>query len=369
MVRGVWFGIALALAGTARAAGPAGPSIVVKQVAPPKTMVSGVKTLQVNDFKGPMGPEVAAQVRAALADPERMKSDAAAIGKEALDVGTDLAAQYVGSLVGGGIGSKLVEGLTKNTVTAVRNEIEEEPLILDAGLTINPFTVVESGADATLTGVISVSDTVESFTQKQQARDGDGNPRVDSEGKAIMVEVSCKRRMVDVQIDWSVRGTGNAKGEVKRQSGDSRCGSDVSNLLDANTIAAGVLAGAGMPIVRDLAPAWRVKRLPMNKTKAAKDALKVNRQGDWQAARCAFRTAAEANPDDSDALFNHGVMLEAFGYFDAAQARYEQALALKVKKPYENAVERLAKRRAEVESMTAAYGLTWTVPAQPTDCT
>lgn len=360
--------LALALGGSAHAAGPTGPAITVKQVAPPPTLVGGVKTLQVADFGGTNGAAIAAEIRAELANPERLKTDAAAVANAALDAGTDIAASYVGGLVGGGLQGKLVEGLTKNTVTAVRDAVEQEPLLLDDGLAVNPFTVAADGADAVLGGSVDIADTVESYTTKQQAVDSDGQPMVDGEGKPVMVDVSCQRRSVEATVLWTIRGGANAKGEIKRTGGDSRCGSDVGNLLDGQTIAQAMLGGVGTEVVRDLAPAWRVRRMNMNKTKVVKEALKFVRDNDWEGARCAFGTVADANPDDSDAIFDHGVLLEAFGHFDAARARYDQAMAVKAKKPYEKAQERLAERRAEVEAMTSTYGMTWKVPTDPAPC-
>lgn len=349
----------------AHAAGPVGPAVVVKQVAPPEVLVSGVKTLQVKPFDGTT-VDIAAQIKLALANKDRMRTDAAAVGKEALAMGTDLAAQYVGGLVGGGIQGQIVQGLTKNTVQAVADELEAEPLILQDGLTIDVFQVVDGAADASLGGTVAISDALERYTVKQQAVDGDGNGVVDAEGKPVMVDVACVRRNVDVKVDWVIRGGAGGTGSVTRQGADSRCGDDQGQLAEATAIAEPLLQDLGDTIVRDFAPSWRIRRLALNQTKVAKDAMKFVRQSDWKNALCAFSSVAAANPDDSDALFDHGVLLEAFGHHDAAQKRYAEANAVKAKKPYEKAAERAVERATEVSNLTATYGLTWTVPAEPT---
>ena len=75
--------LATMLATGAHAAGPVGPAMVVKQVAPPPQLVSGVKTLEIKQFSG-TDVDVVSQVKTSLANQERLKSDAAAVGKEAL---------------------------------------------------------------------------------------------------------------------------------------------------------------------------------------------------------------------------------------------------------------------------------------------
>ena len=352
----------------AMAAGPVGPAVTVKQIAPPAQLVKGVKTLRVNDFSGLNGAEIAAEIKAELANDERLKTDAAAMGKAALDAGTDVAASYVGGLVGGGIQGKIVEGLTKNTVSAVREATESDPLVLDSGLQINPFTLTEDKPDGNLGGTVEFTDSVEDYTTKQAATDGDGNVIKDADGNTVMTEVPCRRRSVEVSIGWHIRGGSNATGEVTRAGGDARCGADIGNLLDGQTIAAGITAGIGKEVVRDMAPAWRVRRLALNKTKLAKDALKLVRKSDWENARCAFGELAAAHPDDSDIQFDYGVFLEAFGHFNAAHKYYDAAIAIKAKKPYTKAKERASERKAEVSSMIRAYGLDWTVPSEPPPC-
>ncbi len=356
------------LAAPARAANPLGPAFVVKQAVPPPEVVTGVRMLRIEPFAG-TDADVAAQIRAALDDPERRLTDAAAIGAAAVDVAADVGSQYLGGLVGGGIQGKLVQGVAKNTVTAVADGLEHDPLVLDDGLTIDVFQVVDDGeADATLGGRVEVSASTENYTQKQPRRDKDGNVVKDADGKPVMVEVACKRRAVTVTVSWAIRGGSGADGVIERTAGDARCGDQVDQLASADALAAPLMQGLGMPIVREIAPAWRVQRLPLVRTKAVKDALKALRADDWTGARCALEAAAAANPDDPDVQFDLGVALEAFGHHDAARARYAAAQQARDRKVYRKAAERLDARVAEVAAMTGGYGLTWTVPAEPAPC-
>lgn len=352
---------------TAHAAGPAGPGVLIKQVTPGKTHVKGVTTLEVQAFQG-TDVDIKSQILAAYADTERLKTDNREIAKEALGVAADVGSQYLGGMLGGGLGSKLVQNVTKNTIDAAAEGLETEPLKIEDGLQVNPWEIVESGGSSVLAGQVQISDEVEDYTTKEQQRDSNGNPVTDSDGNPVMIEVPCRRRMVTVQIDWSVSGSGETAGDIKRQGGDARCGAQMSDLLDANTIAQGVLQDVGMPLIRDIAPAWRIKRLALNRTKAAKDALKYVKKEDWEGAKCAFAKAAKANPKDSDVVFGYGVMLEAFGHLDAADAQYDAAIALKDKKPYHKAKDRIGMRNVEIMALADVYGMTYAVPKEPAGC-
>jgi hypothetical protein len=266
-------GLAL-LVGNAQAAA-LGPAVTVKQVTPPKILVPGVKTLEVQAFKGLRGEDVANQIKTALADTERLATDSKAVSEMAIETGAQLAGQTLGGMVGG-LGNGITKSMTKGAVENLAEELESEPLLLDDGLYVKVFDVVDGNADAVLTGTITVTDKVDDYKTKEQIKDDKG---------------------------------------------------------------------------------------------VAKDAFKLIRQEDWEAARCAFDGVATANPENAAALMNRGVLLEAFGFNDAAEAAYLASQGLQAKKPVKKALKRLGERKVEIEALTSAYGLTWNIGTEPPPCT
>ncbi len=357
----------VALFGSALAAGPTGPGVTVKYVVPPTTLVKGVTTLEVQPFSGRRGEPIAAEIVAALADTERLATDAAAVTKEVLKQGKDVAADLAAGAVGGGIQGALVKNLTKTAVGTAENRLDIEPLVLDDGLRVDVFQVVPSGGSAKLTGTVKVSESTEDFKRTETKRDSNGNVVTNSDGKPMKIEVPCRRRSVVAQVNWRVAsgGTEIAAKSFERKGGDSRCGSEISKLASANDIADRALVGAGTGVVRRMAPSWKVKRLPLSKSKAVKSSLQLIRMEDWGGAFCAFYAAAQANPNDYASVHGHGVMLEAYGHFDAATAQLEAAQAIKSTKMSTKALERAVKHKVQVMTLVDTYGLTYAVPDAP----
>ena len=360
---------ALLLTVSGALAGPLGPGVPVRQVVAPPQVVAGAKSLRVTPLSGEGGAGVAEEVAAGLADGERevgmgtMGDVASGVLKAGAKIGGDMLA----AKLGGGFAGKLVGGMAEGTANLAADAIESDKLQLDDGLTTTPFAVVTKGGDAALTGNMAVSPSSESYTKKVQATDSDGNPMTDADGKAIMREVACQRRSVTATVSWAVEkaGAALAKGESPRTVSDSHCADEDGELASTQALTAAAVKGHGAVIVAEIAPAWRVSRVDLQRSADLRLPLSQIRQGDHGAALCVLHHVSGLLADDADAPTNEAAVLEALGHYDAALATYDQAIALGAGKVAAKGRERAAARKAEVEGMVAAYGLDWKVGAPP----
>ena len=351
-------------------AGPLGPGVPVRQVVAPPQVVAA-QSLRVTPLSGTGGAGVAEEVAAGLADAERELGlgTVGDVASGALKAGAKIGGDMLAAKLGGGFAGKLVGGLAEGTANVAADAIESDKLQLDDGLTTTPFAVVKKGGDAALTGSVAVAPSTESYTKKVQATDSDGHPLTDSDGNAIMREVACQRRSVTATVSWAVEkaGAALASGESPRTVSDSHCAGDDGELASTQSLTSAAVRGHGAVIVAQIAPAWRVSRVNLQRSPDLRLPLGQVRQGDHGGALCVLHHVSGLLPDDPDAPTNEAAVLEALGHYDAALATYDLALSRGGGRVATQGRERAAARKTEVESMVAAYGLDWKIGAPPLD--
>jgi hypothetical protein len=361
---------ALLLSFSGALAGPLGPGIPVRQVVAPPQVVA-TQSIRVTPLSGPGGAGVAAEVAAQLTDAEREvgMGTVGDVASSALKAGAKIGGDMLAAKLGGGFAGKLVGGLAEGTANVAAGAIESDKLQLDDGLTTTPFRVVQKGGDAALTGSVAVAPSTESYTKKVQATDSDGQPLTDSDGKAIMREVSCQRRSVTATVSWAVEqgGAALASGESPRTMSDSHCAGDDGALASTQSLTDAAVVGHGAVIVAQIGPAWRVSRIDLQRSSDLRLPLGQIRQGDHAGALCMLHHVSDLLPDDADAPTNEAAVLEALGHYDAALATYDLALSRGGGRVATQGRERAAARKSEVEGMVAAYGLDWKIGPPPLD--
>jgi len=346
-------------------AAPLGPGIPIKVVVPPPEVLDGVSTLSVEPLTGPNGEAIAIEIEEALTDAERVVEapGMASIGQGLLSTATETGAAAAASAVGGGLQGKLVGGITRAAGAMVAEELEVEPLVLDDGLTVAVFELVDSGADATLGGAIEVAEHKSTYKTEVPKTDSDGNVIKDSDGNTVMVEIPCAKREVTVSVRWQVdKGGDTVVQKVDgRTASDARCGEDRSNLATKDALAAPLLGGWGPAVANQIAPGWALRRVPMIRDKTQKEELKLTRSDALMPAACGMRGLVAFDADDFEAVYNLGALLEGMGHYDAASQQYQHALALKSKKRVATAIDRVMQRTAEVQTLTEAYGVDYAI--------
>lgn len=340
-------------------AGPLGPGIPVKQVAPPPVVIEGVRSLEVR-VTGPRGPEIVAEIREALASTTRQANVSANdVAQGLVSTASEVGGAYVGGLVGGGLGGKVATGLTKAAGSMVAEEIENEPLVLDDGLKLDVFRVVPSGGDATLAATVDVADSARDFTKKEALTYDDGTFVKDEDGNVVYEDIPCRAVSVTVTFAWSIAKGGQQlhADTTSRQAGDERCGEDLENLASAGSLAEPLLYGWGEPVAARIAPSWRFDRLAMDKEPHLTEELKLVKAGAYDRALCGLRNATSFDAHDAAALLDQGVIHEAMGRFDEALALYGQALTASGDRSAAKAMTRADARKKDVATMERAYGL------------
>ena len=86
------------------------------------------------------------------------------------------------------------------------------------------------------------------------------------------------------------------------------------------------------------------EKLGKGKSELVKTANKLAKAGEYREALDLYKQGVEIKPDDVDAVFNAGVMLEALGNRREAEAMYDRAFKMKPKEQYV-----MARRRVRVE--------------------
>lgn len=347
-----------------------GPGVAVRQVVAPPQLVSGVRTLQVGPFEGPGAKGLAAEIKAALADPERQvgMGTAADLAGAALKAGAQVGGQMVASQLGGGFAGKLVGGVVEGAGKLAADAVEDEKVVLDDGLRVDVFRVVEAKADGQLLGRFSTQPETTTFTKEVDATDDKGNVLKDGNGVVIKTKVTCTRRTVTATLAWELRarGAAAATGSATGSASDEHCPGDSGKIAEFPALEAAAVSGHGAAVVAQIAPAWRVSRLPLKRTPDLKLPLARVRAGAFGDALCVLHHAAAALPEDAEVALNEAALLEALGHHAEAAAAYARAATLdpKLRLAPEGAA-RVEARVAEVQQMTAAYGLSWTVGPAP----
>lgn len=366
------FPLLLLLSSTA-IAGPVGPGIAVSQVTAPPQVIDGVGKLQVGPFQGQGGDGVIAEIKAAYEDEERQYGigTASDVASGVLKAGAEIGGQMLASRLGGGFGAKLAGGMATGTANMAAEAIEEEKLVLDDGLVINPFTLVAKGGDAALTGTMKLTPETENYDKEVTVTDKSGNVVKDSDGNPVKKTVSCTRNTVTANLNWKVAkgSTEKATGTTSRSASDSHCSGDDGKLATTKELSAVAVQGHGAQIVAEIAPAWKHMRISMKKSPDLRYPLMLTRKGQHTDALCAVHHMTSLAEDDFKAPFNEGALLEALGHYDAAAAAYQVAIDRKggKLKPAAKAGARSIERKGSVDAMVAAYGLDWKIGAPPLD--
>ncbi len=282
----------------------------VNVIVPAADTISGVRSVEVANFSGFEGDQVAASVRAALLDDNRGEAK----GK-----------------------------------FASRSD----------GFRVNVYEVVTTGADAKVSGKTDVEEETEDYKAKQAKKDSKGNTVKDSKGDTVYEEVSCKRRNVKTTTQYSftlANGEVKSTGSLGGSASDSECGDDVKNLDSKDALASKALAGVGYGVANSVAPRWAVWSVDLSRDKSIKDSFKLAKDGEWERAMCGFRATLQTDAYNVDAMYNLGAMLELHGYNAQADEMYQKAIKTNGHKNATEGAARVAKRATQVAGMVAAYG-------------
>jgi hypothetical protein len=373
-------------------AAPLGPGLLLRQVAPPPQPLAEVRRLDVPDWQGPQGAALAAEVRATLADPLRTRPRGSF--NEVVLAGVDLAeqlctamkaqdpqvlqrllaatgaapptaagcsaadvvAQQASRLAGGGLQGLVAATAARMATHWLEGELDREPLVLDEGLSVEVLSAVRSGGEARLNGRVSVDPVRSTFTRQVPVLDEDGAPVLGEDGKPLKQEVTCHKLEVKVHVAWQVASgdAALASGEGERSSSASRCPGD-GELPSADDLAAPLLSGWGRAAALEIAPSWRLVRVPLVADRGSRLELSQLRGADLASALCGYEGLARFDPTDRKAVVNRAAVLFALGHLDQAEEGYRAALALKGDKPTQEALASVKERRAQVETQTRAY--------------
>jgi|GEM_PF-3420921 len=365
----------LALAGalllpSSAGAGGLGPGIVLHQVAPPQSPLTGIQTLAVGTFQGFGGTTVADGIRAALQDSEPSVGGAAfaglgkALAGNAVDAVSEAAAGTVEGVTHGLVKGSAVDKLVGGTGDVLVDQIEDRRVTLDDGLHIDVYRLVTAKADAVLSGSVDQSANDEAYKVKEARKDSSGNFVKDSSGAIIYDEVPCTKRTVTVTVQWAITGPGGPALEQSRATSaqDSRCGEDRGNLASANVLATTALGSPGPDIVNSFAPTWRQVRVDMNRDKAVNSDLKIAQAGQPWVAACNMFNVLKGDSYNADILYDVGATAEVMGDLDTAATYYQRALSSVGNRAAAGSLARVQQRRAELQTMQDAFGQTYTIP-------
>jgi hypothetical protein len=357
----------LAAPGPAGAANPLGAGLNVIEVAAPPTLVEGVRKITVKPFTGTGGEAVAAELKAGFADTERQVGIGTAgdVAAGVLKLGSQIGGQMIASKIPG-LGGKIASGAAEAAGGMAAEAVRGDKITLDDGLTVELYSVVSSGADATLSGQIKSAHQDKAYTKTETVTDKDGNVVKDSNGNAVTQEIACTRRTVTATVTWSLdraKGGPAAQGELQRDAADDKCAPDQGKLASVESLTKAAVGGAGAAIVAQITPAWRSYRVGLKREPHLAAPLRAARDGRHADALCLFHHMTGLDPADGAAALNLGALHEALGHHDAALAAYEKAAATGgPAKMAAEGKERVGARKAEVAGMLKAYDLTWKVP-------
>ncbi len=352
-------------------AGPIGPGIAVSQVTAPPQLLEGVQTLQVGPIQGQGGDGVVAEIKAAYADEERQfgMGTVGDVASGVLKAGAEIGGQMLASQLGGGFGGKLAGGLATGTANMAADAVAEEKLVLDDGLVVNPFHLVDKGGQGQLTGTMKLTPRTENFTKEVDVKDKNGNVVKDADGKVLKKTVSCTTNSVTANLTWkvTVAGADQASGTTSRDASDTHCQGDDGKLATTDALSAVAVQGHGAQIVAEIAPAWRSFRIDLKKSPDLRYPVMLTKKGQHDEALCAVHHMTSLEQEDFKAPFNEGALLEALGHYTEAAAAYQVADDRKGGsfKPAEKAGARAIERKDSVDAMVKAYGLDWKIGAPP----
>jgi len=340
-------------------AGPLSPSVRVERVHSPPHVFEGVASIDVNSFEGVRGAEVAAQLRQALADPDRSGRSGPGLVGGLLEIGSDVA----GATVGGEAG-QLVSGIGG----AVAGTAGPKAIRVQDGLRVDVFELKGKDADAVVDGRISVTDKVESYEAKRKKRNAQGKVVKNDKGKPVYETVKCKRRIVNTSVNWRVTGAEQvvlAEETLKLAAKDSKCAEDMGKLKSTSELTAKTLTGIGPRIANQIAPFWTVDSLDYARNKSIREAVKLARDGQLAEAVCAVRPVEKAETYAVEPKLAMGVYLESIGFLNAAASYYRDAASINGHKGAQKRADAVSARIREVEALETAYGLTYTVTENP----
>jgi hypothetical protein len=351
-------------------AGLLGPGIAVHQVVPPEQIVEGVKTLKVDAFSGPNGKGIAAEIVAELANTEREvgMGTAGDVAGKALKMGSKIGGDMLASKLGGGFGGKLAGGMAEGAGNMAADAIAGDKVNLDDGLRIDVFKVSTGSADGKVHGKVATSSKDSKFKKTVTVKDSKGNVVKDKDGNPKKKEIVCDKRTVSATVTWALTAgkEDKASGTSDRSSSSTHCPGDKGKIASVEALTTVVTQGHGTGIVTAFTPSWKNSRIGMKKNPDLRLPLMLIRKTQYQDALCTLHHMVDLVPDDPEMPLNYAAVLESLGHHDESMAAYEAALAIKPKyKIASKGAARVATRKSDVASMTAAYGLEWKIGAAP----
>jgi hypothetical protein len=358
---------ALTLGAAQAKAGPTHLNIPVKRVVAPEHVFEGVRSVQVDDFDGMRGAVIAEEIRATLRDSNRHTANTAVLAQDVAEAGGAVASVVAEKTVGGGLQGRWVRGMTHHMSSGIQQGLDLAPIQLDDGLSVDVIQVRSEDADAQLTGTVSVRDETSQLTKKVVVKDARGNLVKDLQGRTQYTERLCTQRTVGLSVTWALhREERTLVGKTfARQDVDSHCEGEDKALKSTQELVDGLVPGLGRRIAVTFAPAWRIQRLSLSRDRALKFDNQNIRSEDYLSALCGLSWFVAAVPDHVGGHLNLGVISEALGYYGLATTEYAAAAVLREDRSTARAKQRMARRRDDVSTMTAAYGLTWTLPDTP----
>ena len=378
IVAGALLVFALAVSSLAYGA-PMSPAVKAERVVPPASPITGIRALNVEEFGGWEGAELSTRLRKALVDPARLDPTQNAaellgdIAKLGAELGAEVASNAVGGAVAGSAGAvvgevadQAVEGAVNAVVDGAFDAMGSDAVRTVGGLRADVYTVGGAQADAVVRGSVSVADKVDKFQSIRPKTDEDGKIIL-TNGKPEAVQVECSRRTVTLTVDWQVvaaAGGALAQGAAPIVVADTQCGDQQGKLASTDALAKKAMEGAGVATANAFAPHWDTERLEFRRSAALREVMELHRKDQPAQALCAARIAALTEPENHELVLAVGAFTEGLGHVHEALKLYEQAASMDKDKLAAARVSGAKTRLAQLETMRAAYGLTYVPDTQ-----
>lgn len=312
----------------------AGPTVPMRQVAPPAEPIVGMHTIAVGTMTGAKGKLLGDLFGSTLSNPYRTEIAAKSTSYTEAVLGS------FGSMFGGG---------TSKSTTGNAGAATKHQFTLDDGLTMDLVKLVKSGADATFSGSASFEGDDVNYTSQMD---------VTENGYTYKKTVLCVRRDVTVQYAWAlVNKSGKellSDDQTTTQSA-SACDAAVGSLPTKDAIGTSALETVMINTVNRFAPRLREYQIDLAGGKDVKAALKVSDDGDNATAACMLKAAFEAK-EDATVAYDLAGMLEGLGDLEGSLAWNEKTISMKKNKYATEAIERVTARKAEIAVFEKTYG-------------
>ncbi|MCJ7544000.1 MAG: tetratricopeptide repeat protein [Phycisphaerae bacterium] len=245
----------------------------------------------------------------------------------------------------------------RKRLKAVLDEQDLQAAIVDSAKAVEAGKIAH--VDAMIYGTMNVTTRDEEFTQTVVDPFSRSTKQVQRTKRYVMAavnftidDVTTSKTLTTVSVvreydsekDKS-GGRGGALGKLVGMGGDKLPASD--------QILSGLIDECVAVFVAKISPHQVVvsEKLGKGKSDSVQTGNKLAVAGDYAEALDLYKTAAEANSEDHEALFNAGVMCEALGRLGEAEQYYDRAFKLKPQEQYALARKRV---RTETSATTEA---------------